>query len=112
MGLAVFARAVVPAGPSKNGPGYVGKPVACGNVVCNPRDVVIGDADGSSSFLSPSSPKPSRHSRPRKTSNARSATGSKKPSPPRSHQSPTTLTRATAAPSGRCRSCRPVTEST
>ena len=46
MGLAVFARAVVPAGPSKNGPGYVGKPVACGNVVCNPGDVVIGDQDG------------------------------------------------------------------
>jgi regulator of RNase E activity RraA len=46
MGLAVFARGVVPAGPSKNGPGYVGKPVACGNVVCNPGDIVIGDADG------------------------------------------------------------------
>jgi len=46
MGLAVFARAVVPAGPSKNGPGYVGKPVTCGNVVCNPGDVVIGDQDG------------------------------------------------------------------
>jgi len=46
MGLAVFARSVVPAGPSKNGPGYVGKPVACGNVVCNPGDVVIGDQDG------------------------------------------------------------------
>jgi regulator of RNase E activity RraA len=46
MGLAVFARGTVPAGPSKNGPGYVGKPVACGNVVCNPGDVVIGDPDG------------------------------------------------------------------
>jgi RraA family protein len=46
MGLPVFARAVVPAGPSKNGPGNVGKPVACGNVVCNPGDVVIGDQDG------------------------------------------------------------------
>jgi regulator of RNase E activity RraA len=46
MGLAVFARAVVPAGPSKNGPGNVGRPVACGNVVCNPGDVVIGDQDG------------------------------------------------------------------
>jgi len=46
MGLAVFARAVVPAGPSKNGPGCVGKAVACGNVVCNPGDVVIGDQDG------------------------------------------------------------------
>lgn len=46
MGLAVLARGTVLAGPSKNGPGYVGKPVACGNVVCNPGDVVIGDADG------------------------------------------------------------------
>ncbi|MBT2515510.1 RraA family protein [Arthrobacter sp. ISL-30] len=46
MGIAVFARGVVPAGPSKNGPGAVGKPVACGNVVCNPGDIVIGDQDG------------------------------------------------------------------
>ena len=46
MGIAVFARAVVPAGPSKNGPGYVGKPIACGNVVYNPGNVVIGDQDG------------------------------------------------------------------
>ncbi|WP_240690193.1 hypothetical protein [Arthrobacter sp. PAMC25564] len=46
MGVAVFARGTVPAGPSKNGPGYVGKPVACGNVVCNPGDVVIRGADG------------------------------------------------------------------
>lgn len=46
MGLAVFARSVVPAGPSKNGPGYVGKAVACGNVVCQPGDVVVGDQDG------------------------------------------------------------------
>lgn len=46
MGMAVFARAVVPAGPSKNGPGTVGKPVACGNFVCNPGDIVVGDQDG------------------------------------------------------------------
>lgn len=46
MGIAVYARAVVPAGPSKNGPGTVGKPIACGNVVCNPGDIVIGDQDG------------------------------------------------------------------
>lgn len=46
MGIAVFARGVVPAGPSKNGPGTVGKPIACGNVVCSPGDVVIGDRDG------------------------------------------------------------------
>lgn len=46
MGIAVFARGTVPAGPSKNGPGAVGKPIACGNVVCNPGDIVIGDRDG------------------------------------------------------------------
>lgn len=46
MGLALYAKATVPAGPSKNGPGAVGKPVACGNVVCNPGDIVIGDRDG------------------------------------------------------------------
>lgn len=46
MGLALYAKATVPAGPSKNGPGAVGKPVACGNVVCNPGDIVIGDHDG------------------------------------------------------------------
>ncbi|GAA3725720.1 regulator of RNase E activity RraA [Spinactinospora alkalitolerans] len=46
LGLPVFARAVSPAGPSKNGPGTVGAPVACGNMVCNPGDAVIGDDDG------------------------------------------------------------------
>jgi RraA family protein len=46
MGLPVFARAINPAGPSKNGPGTVGRPIACGNVVCHPGDVVVGDRDG------------------------------------------------------------------
>lgn len=46
MGLPVYARAVNPAGPSKWGPGQVGIPVACGNVVCNPGDAIIGDRDG------------------------------------------------------------------
>jgi RraA family protein len=46
LGLPVFARAVNPAGPSKTGPGTVGVPVACGNVVCNPGDAIIGDRDG------------------------------------------------------------------
>lgn len=46
LGLAVYSRAVSPAGPYKNGPGTVGAPVACGNVVCNPGDVIIGDSDG------------------------------------------------------------------
>jgi RraA family protein len=46
LGLPVFARAVNPAGPSKTGPGTVGAPVACGNVVCHPGDAIIGDRDG------------------------------------------------------------------
>ena len=46
LGLPVFARDVNPAGPSKTGPGTVGIPVACGNVVCNPGDAIIGDRDG------------------------------------------------------------------
>lgn len=46
MGLPTYARAVNPAGPSKNGPGTVGYPVACGNVVCYPGDAILGDLDG------------------------------------------------------------------
>ena len=46
MGLPVFARGINPAGPSKVGPGTVGYPVACGNVVCYPGDAIYGDRDG------------------------------------------------------------------
>jgi RraA family protein len=46
VGLPVFARAITPAGPYKNGPAEVGLPVACGGVVCSPGDIVCGDADG------------------------------------------------------------------
>jgi len=46
MGLPTYARAINPAGPSKYGPGTVGYPVACGNVVCNPGDAILGDLDG------------------------------------------------------------------
>lgn len=46
MKLPVYARGVSPAGPWKNGPGQVGFPVACGNIVCNPGDAIIGDSDG------------------------------------------------------------------
>jgi regulator of RNase E activity RraA len=45
-GLAVYARGVSPAGPWKNGPSRIGLPVACGNLVCNPGDAIIGDNDG------------------------------------------------------------------
>ncbi|CAM4079417.1 RraA family protein [Kibdelosporangium persicum] len=46
MGLAVYARAVTPAGPFKNGPGAIGAPVAVGGVVVEAGDVLVGDADG------------------------------------------------------------------
>ncbi|WP_209616653.1 RraA family protein [Saccharothrix coeruleofusca] len=46
MGLAVYARAVTPAGPFKDGPGAIGVPVAVGGVVVAAGDVVVGDADG------------------------------------------------------------------
>jgi regulator of RNase E activity RraA len=46
MKLPVFATAVTPAGPWKNGPGTIGYPVACGHVVCHPGDAVVGDSDG------------------------------------------------------------------
>jgi len=38
MRLPVFATGTSPAGPIKNGPGLVGRAVACGNVACNPGD--------------------------------------------------------------------------
>lgn len=46
MGLAVYARAITPAGPFKDGPGAVGAPVAVGGMVVAPGDVLVGDADG------------------------------------------------------------------
>ncbi|WP_229699465.1 hypothetical protein [Nonomuraea glycinis] len=48
MGLAVYARAVTPAGPFKDGPGTIGAPVAVGGVVAVvvAGDVLVGDADG------------------------------------------------------------------
>lgn len=46
MKLPVYARGISPAGPWKNGPGQVGFPVACGSIVCNPGDAIIGDSDG------------------------------------------------------------------
>ncbi|MDT2007625.1 RraA family protein [Rhodococcus opacus] len=46
MKLPVFARGITAAGPWKNGPGKIGSPIACGHVVCNPGDAIIGDTDG------------------------------------------------------------------
>lgn len=46
MGLTVYARAVTPAGPFKDGPGAIGVPVAVGGMVVAAGDVLVGDADG------------------------------------------------------------------
>ena len=46
MGMPVFARAVTPAGPYKNGPGRLLVPVALAGVCVSPGDIVLGDGDG------------------------------------------------------------------
>jgi regulator of RNase E activity RraA len=46
LGFPVFARAVTPAGPYRNGPFRVGVPVAIGGVVVHPGDVIVADGDG------------------------------------------------------------------
>jgi 4-hydroxy-4-methyl-2-oxoglutarate aldolase len=46
IGFGVWARAVNPAGPYKDGPGYLDVPVAVGGVVCRPGDLVVADDDG------------------------------------------------------------------
>jgi regulator of RNase E activity RraA len=45
-GLTIYARAVTAAGPFKNGPGAVGRPVAVGRVVVSAGDLLVGDRDG------------------------------------------------------------------
>ena len=42
----VYARGVTPNGPYKNGPGEINFPVAVGNQVIHPGDILIGDGDG------------------------------------------------------------------
>lgn len=44
--MPVFARAVSPAGPFKNGPGYTECPIAAGGVAVIPGDLIVGDEDG------------------------------------------------------------------
>ncbi|MDT0319855.1 RraA family protein [Streptomyces millisiae] len=46
LGVPVFARAVTPAGPWKNGPYRIGEPIAVGGVPAAPGDWVLGDDDG------------------------------------------------------------------
>jgi regulator of RNase E activity RraA len=44
--MPVYARAVTPAGPYKDGPFTLAAPVAVGGVVVNPGDIIVADEDG------------------------------------------------------------------
>lgn len=46
LGIPVYARTVIPAGPWKNGPYRLNGPVTVGGVVVSPGDIIVGDADG------------------------------------------------------------------
>ncbi|MGO3124631.1 MAG: RraA family protein [Advenella sp.] len=46
MDMPVFAIDAVPAGPTKNGPGSILRPIACGGVAIYPGDWIFGDDDG------------------------------------------------------------------
>lgn len=46
LSLPVFARGLAASGPFKAGPGEIGRPVACGGVVCHSGDIIVADADG------------------------------------------------------------------
>jgi regulator of RNase E activity RraA len=41
-----FSRTVSPGGCDKDGPGEINVPIACGNTVVMPGDIVVGDDDG------------------------------------------------------------------
>lgn len=46
VGLPVFAAAITPNSPFKDGPGELNVPVACGGVPIQPGDILVGDSDG------------------------------------------------------------------
>jgi RraA family protein len=46
VGLPVFARGVTPIGPLHRGPGEINYPIACGGIVVNPGDIIVGDKSG------------------------------------------------------------------
>ncbi|MEM7693027.1 MAG: RraA family protein [Pseudomonadota bacterium] len=45
-GIPVFAAAITPNSPQKNGPGSVGLPIVCGGVATATGDIVCGDDEG------------------------------------------------------------------
>ncbi|MFC1661705.1 RraA family protein [Gemmatimonadota bacterium] len=46
LGFPAFSRTVTPGGCDKDGPGEINVPIACGNTVVMPGDIVLGDEDG------------------------------------------------------------------
>ena len=46
LGFPVFSRGLMPAGPTKKGPGKINEPIVCGGVEITPGDLVVGDCDG------------------------------------------------------------------
>ena len=44
--LPVYARAVSPRGPTREGPGEINVAVSIGGTIVHPGDIVVGDADG------------------------------------------------------------------
>lgn len=46
LSIPVYARAVTPQGPFKNGPGEINVPVCCGGIAVLPGDIIVGDQDG------------------------------------------------------------------
>lgn len=46
IGMPVFARGTVCGAGDKDGPGEVNFPIACGGVVVNPGDLILGDENG------------------------------------------------------------------
>ena len=46
LGFPAISRALCAGGCDKDGPGEVNSPIACGNTVVMPGDIVVGDVDG------------------------------------------------------------------
>jgi len=46
LGFPAFSRTVTPGGCDKDGPGEINVPIACGNTVVMPGDIVVGGVDG------------------------------------------------------------------
>ncbi len=46
LGFPAFSRTVCPGGCDKDGPGEINTPIACGNTVVMPGDIIVGDESG------------------------------------------------------------------